>query len=204
MPGPQRQPPDQPTIADVTGVLLAGGRSTRMGQDKATLRVGGRMLAGRVLDALREVFATTLVAGDRPDLATPETPCVADRYPGSALGGIHGALAAAATPWVFVAPCDLAHPDPRLMRHLAQRREGFDVVVPRTDGGLEPVFALYHKNCLPHIERLLSQGSFRVYDFYDHVRTLHVEARDLPDGWRRALLNLNDPRDVRRVAEEEP
>jgi molybdopterin-guanine dinucleotide biosynthesis protein A len=189
-------------VADVTGVLLAGGRSSRMGRDKATLAMQGQRLSDRTLAMLRELFAHVLIAGDRPDLATADIPCIPDRFPGSALGGIHGGLAAATTPWTFVTPCDLAYPDAGLARYLLARRHGHDVVVPRTPAGLEPVFALYHRNCLAPIEKLLVCGNYRIYDFYPEVRVNLVDLQDFPGDWQRALTNLNAPEDLRRLDKE--
>ncbi|KIH75534.1 molybdenum cofactor guanylyltransferase [Geoalkalibacter ferrihydriticus] len=188
--------------SDVTGVILAGGRSRRMGRDKATLRVGGQTLFARTLEMLRGIFPRVLIAGDRPDLAMPETPSVPDIYPGSALGGLHGALSAAQSPWIFVVPCDLAHPDPDLVRFILSHRNGCDLVVPRTPQGLEPVFALYHKNCLPLMEQMLVRGDYRIFDFYRQVHARYLEADSLPAGWQRALLNLNTPDDLRRLDKE--
>lgn len=190
--------------ADVTGVILAGGRSRRMGQDKATLEVAGVTLFDRTLAMLRSLFPCVLIAGDRPDLVRPDVPCVPDIYPGSALGGIHSGLLAASTPWIFVAPCDLAFPDAGLARFILQHRDGYDVVVPRTTGGFEPVFALYHKRCLPAMEEMLAHGACRIYDFYEEMQVRYLDAEELPPGWERSLLNLNTPEDLRRMNKEAP
>lgn len=155
---------------NVCGVILAGGRSRRMGRDKARLEINGQPLFSRTLEMLTGFFDQVLIGGDRSDLATPQVPCVPDLYPGSALGGLHGALSAARTPWIFVVPCDLAHPDPALVRCMLAQRANCDLVVPRTPAGLEPVFALYHKNCLPPMEAMLARGDYRIYDFYPRVR----------------------------------
>lgn len=189
-------------FSDVTGVILAGGRSRRMGQDKATLKVAGLTLFERAHNTLSSVFSQVLIAGDRPDLATAETPCFADIYPGSALGGIHTGLVAAQTPWIFVVPCDLADPDPGLVIHLLSYRHGQDVVVPRSDDGFEPVFALYHKNCLAPMEKMLQHGNFRVYDFYNQVRVRYIDAHELPTNWEKSLLNLNSPKDLADMTRE--
>lgn len=188
---------------DVTGVILAGGRSTRMGRDKATLEVAGETLFARTLSMMRSVFSRLLISGNRPDLARADLPCVPDLYPGSALGGLHGALSAAATPWIFVVPCDLAHPDPTLVRYLLSQRHDCDLIVPRTPEGFEPVFALYHKNCLPLMEQMLARGDFRIYDFYRQSRPRYIDLHQLPADWQRGLINLNTPEDLRRLTEEQ-
>ncbi len=189
---------------EVTGVLLAGGRSQRMGTDKARLWVRDKSLFEHPLAMLQRFFPRVLVAGDRPDLARPGVPVVADRYPGSALGGIHTGLRAATTDWVFVAPCDMPYPNAELVRRLLARRAGVDAVVPRTPQGYEPVFAAYHKRCLSPMESMLRQDQYRIYDFYQRVAIRFLEPPDLPLGWERALLNLNTPDQVSRLQEEGP
>lgn len=200
MQNPHNQTHDDP--ADVTGVILAGGQSRRMGRDKATLSLAGRTLFEHALHALDAVFERVLIAGDRPDLASTAVPCFPDTYPGSTLGGIHGGLKAAQTPWIFVAPCDLAAPDPNLIRHLLPYRHQHEAVVPRTPKGFEPVFALYHKNCLPAMEQMLRTGNYRIYDFYDRIRVRLVEAREMPAGWETSLINLNSPHDLQQLNQE--
>jgi molybdopterin-guanine dinucleotide biosynthesis protein len=189
-------------VEDVTGVILAGGKSRRMGRDKARLPVAGQDLFERVLAVLQGLFPRVLIAGDRPDLARPGLPAFADRYPGSALGGLYTGLQAAATPYIFVAACDMPHPDPELIRTLCALRQGQDLVVIRTADGLEPLFAVYGKNCLEPMRALLEAGNFRIYDFYDQVRVRYVGEEELPAGWRRALSNINTPQDYAALKED--
>lgn len=186
---------------DVTGVLLAGGKSRRMGQDKALLRLAGRPLFERSWELLQQFFSTVIIAGDRPDLVTPEISSVADIYPGSTLGGLHTGLLTATTDWIFVAPCDMPFPDAQIVKLLLQHRNGFDAVVPRTFVGYEPVFALYHKNCLPQIETMLRQNQFRIYDFYQRINMRYLDPPELPSGWQRSLINVNTPDDLAKLKE---
>lgn len=190
---------DSSDAGDVTGVILAGGRSSRMGRDKATLELAGATLFKRTLEVLRSCLPAVLIAGDRPDLARPGVDCHPDVYPGSALGGLYTGLLAATSEWVFVAPCDMPDPDPAIVHLLLARRAGYDVVLPRTAAGLEPLFALYRKSCLAPMRAMLDAGEYRIYDFYDQVRVCYVDEDELPPGWRRALTNVNTPADYRRV-----
>jgi len=189
--------------ADVTGVLLAGGRSRRMGRDKALIDFADAPLFKRSLELLLANFSRVLIAGSRPDLASAAIPVYPDIYPGSALGGLFTGLKAAETDWIFVAPCDMPYPDRRIMELLLQRRHGYDAVVPRTPSGYEPVFALYHKSCLSHMEELLRRGQFRIYDFYQQINICYLDPPDLPPGWQRALINVNTPEDLARIKEKE-
>jgi molybdopterin-guanine dinucleotide biosynthesis protein B/molybdopterin-guanine dinucleotide biosynthesis protein len=190
------------TFPDVTGVILAGGRSSRMGRDKAVLELGGISFFERILSVFRALFPHVLIAGDRPDLAGQDLPCIPDRYPGSALGGLYTGLLAAETPYIFVAACDMPCPDPELIRAIVARRCGYDIVVPRTPAGLEPLFALYGKACLEPMRALLEAKNYRIYDFYPEVRVRYLEPEELPTGWERALVNVNTPEELRRFKEE--
>jgi len=190
-------------IENTTGVLLAGGKSLRMGHDKACIDVGGSTLLSRSLDLLRRYFATVLIAGDRPDLAQTGIPAVPDIYPGSALGGLYTGLKTARTDWIFVAPCDMPYPDARILEMLIKHREGFDAVVPRTPDGYEPVFAVYHKSCLPLMEEMLQQGLFRIYDFYQRINIHYLDWHRMPGGWEQALLNINTPDQLARLKEKQ-
>jgi molybdopterin-guanine dinucleotide biosynthesis protein A len=190
-------------IDDVTGVLLAGGKSRRMGFDKVGIEVGGQSLLARSLELLCRYFSTVLIAGDRPDLARPDIPAIPDIYPGSALGGLYTGLRSARTDWIFVAPCDMPYPDSRILELLLKHREGTDAVVPLTPEGYEPVFALYHKNCLPHMITMLQQNEYRIYDFYKRIRIYYLDWHQMPDGWERALLNINTPEQLEQLREEQ-
>jgi len=194
--------PPQGLCTDVTGVILAGWRSRRIGRDKATLEVAGGALFERVLALFRRFFARVVIAGDRPDLAQTGLPALPDRYPGSALGGLYTGLLAAETPYVFVAACDMPSPDPEIIRTILARRDGCDVVVIRTPAGYEPLFALYGKACLEPMRGLLDAGNYRIYDFYPQVRVCSLEPAQLPPGWEQALVNVNTPEELQRYEEE--
>jgi len=187
---------------DVTGVLLAGGKSRRMGQDKALLQLDGVPLFEHSLTLLQQFFTTILIAGDRPDLSRSKIPALPDIYPGSALGGLHTGLQAAKTDWIFVVPCDMPYPDARLVSLLLRHRTGVDAVVPRTEDGYEPVFALYHKNCLAPMEQLLQQNQYRIYDFYQRIKICYLDPPQLPFDWKRSLINLNTPAQLASVKEK--
>ena len=189
-------------IEDVTGVLLAGGKSSRMGQDKAVLHVNGKPLYEGVLETLQSVFASVIIAGDRPSLAREGVPYFADTYPGSALGGLHTALSNAKTDKVFIAACDLPHADPNIIRLLLSYRHKHDVVVAKVPLGFEPLFAVYDKSGLPLIEDMLQRNSFKLYEFFSLVNVKYVGLDELPAYWQKAFLNINTPEDYAAITAE--
>ena len=188
-------------INDTTGVLLAGGKSTRMGQDKASIELSGTPIYSSALEFLRQHFQAVIIAGDRPDLALEGIPSIADRYPGSALGGLHTGLSATSTDWIFVMPCDLPYPDDRLLKLLYDLREGVDAVVPKTPAGYEPVFAFYHKRCLPIFDEALRNGRNSIFSLYPQLKVSFLEWKDMPRGWEKSLLNINTREELLKIGE---
>ncbi|GLI38341.1 molybdenum cofactor guanylyltransferase [Geobacter hydrogenophilus] len=189
-------------LSDVAGVILVGGRSRRMGRDKALIPLGGKPLVERVIDAFRPVFTRTLLVGDRGErFACYGLPVFPDIHPGSALGGLYTGLVRSGTPYVFVSACDVPWPDPQVVARLCSLREGFDVVVPRTVGGIDPLFAVYGTGCLPAMERMLREGNYRIYDFYPEVRTRYVEQTELADLVTpgRTFVNVNTPEEFETI-----
>jgi len=188
---------------DITGVLLAGGASQRMGYDKALIKLEGDALYTRALELLRLYFRTIIIAGDRPDLSCPGIQAIPDIYPGSALGGLYTSLRSVKTDWIFVSPCDMPYPDHRILELLIANRNGFDAIVPRTPEGYEPVFAVYHKKCLPVMEAMLKRGEYRIYDFYQKIKVHYLYWHQMPEGWERSLLNLNTPEQLEQFRREQ-
>ena len=179
---------------EITGVILVGGQSRRMGKDKAFLRLEGKPLLGRILEAFRESFGRVVLVGNREErFADYGLPVLPDLYPGSALGGIYTALFYASTRYVFVSSCDIPFPNPELIRHLCSRRAGADAVVPRTHQGYEPLFALYSKSCLGPIKELLDSGDCCAYGYYPKVKVRYVAPREIArfDRDGRSLINVN-------------
>lgn len=191
--------------SDITGVILVGGKSRRMGQDKAFLPIDGVPILERVLEVFTESFAQLLLVGDRPErFARYHLPVVPDIYPGSALGGLYTGLYHATTEHVFVSSCDLPFPSAGLIRYLCSLKEGFDAVVPVTEQGYEPLFALYAKSCLGPIRALLEQGECCAYGYYAGIRPRYVPQAEFSHLCRadHCFLNLNTPDQFRRLEQE--
>jgi molybdopterin-guanine dinucleotide biosynthesis protein A len=189
---------------DCTGILLAGGRATRMGgAPKGLLRAGGEPIATRSLALFARLFGRALVVANEPGpYAALGVPVVPDLVAGrGAPGGLHAALRAAGTPWVFAAGCDMPFLDERAVRFLAARRDGVDAVLVRAGGRLEPLHAFWSAGCLPALDALLAGGQPSLRDVVAAVRARIVEEPE----WRtvdpalRSLENVNTPEDAARL-----
>ncbi len=189
---------------DVTGVVLAGGQSRRMGADKASMMVGGKPMIAHAIDRLREVLPEVVVVAKdvcRLDLAGVRVIADAVSDKTGALVGIYSALKAAKTPYVFVVACDMPHIRPELVRWMVETCQGCDAFVPRIGSAIEPLFALYSRNCLPFIEKRLGDNDLRVRGFFDDVNTVYAEERDLRtyDPGLTSLVNINTMEDLQNV-----
>lgn len=187
---------DKDNRLDITGVILVGGKSRRMGKDKAFLEFSGKPLFERVLGIFLESFRHTVLVGDRRErFAGYGLPVLEDILPGSPLGGLYTGLHHAPTDYVFVSPCDLPFPNGGILDRICSLRNGFDVVVPATRNGLEPLFALYSRKCLEPMRRLLESGNLRIYDFYPQVRVRYVPSEEMAqlDEEGKSFVNINTP-----------
>lgn len=194
---------ENPCIQKLSGAILAGGKSRRMGRDKALLTVDGIPLIEHTRSLLRHYCTEVFIAGERPDLATDEFPAYADQFPGSSLGGVHTALKHAVNDWVLVAACDLVRPSALLLRALlSARTKDCAAVVPVTPKGPEPLFALYHRCCLQQVEAMLTGGELTVQRLFERIEYVGVNVERLVDDWRALLGNVNTPADLVHYTQE--
>ncbi|MBI3978846.1 MAG: molybdenum cofactor guanylyltransferase [Chloroflexi bacterium] len=191
----------------MTGIVLAGGQSARLGRNKALEPIGGRLLLHRVLDRLAAVCAALVVVVRDEDWVSPHLAgrparVVPDVYPGlGALAGIFAGLQAARHEYTFACACDMPFLSSPLIQFLQSLASGFDVVIPVVGGREEPMHAVYSKRCQDPMEKRLCQGGARVIDFFPDVRVRYV-AEDEIRGFDPHLLsffNVNTPADLERA-----
>ena len=187
-------------IADCTAIVMAGGKSQRMGGDKATTRLGEQTLLQRVVDIVQPLFAELRVSvrAPRPDLPWPQ---ISDRHQDAGpLAGLCAALEDARTPWIFALATDMPFVKPALIELLAQRRAGFDAVVPVADGHPQPLAAFYSATCLETIRALLDadDGQRSLRAALDRLNVCYVGESDLlaADPGRRSFFDLDTPQDL--------
>ena len=185
--------------AGTTAIVLAGGRSSRMGRDKAWLPIAGQPLVARVA-ALLDALVDEVVVVAAPGQRLPPVPARIARdavpWEGPARGLQEGLLRASGDV-AFVTACDAAFLQPSLIRHLLSRIPGHDVVVPCWHGRWQPLHAVYRVSVLPVLSALLAEGERRPAALFDRVRTCRVEAQEVlrfdPEGF--SFWNINTPED---------
>ncbi|WP_224984500.1 molybdenum cofactor guanylyltransferase [Geomonas agri] len=182
---------------DVTGVILAGGQSSRMGSNKALLPYGNGLLIDNIHRLLAPLFGEMLIAAnDQETYAFVGCRVVPDRYRGlGALSGLHAALAGSRTPYIFAVACDMPFLDLELIRALVALRHEADVVIPEGDMGPEPLHAVYATACLPQVEAALQENRRRMVSFFPAVRVLTMAPDRVAafDPTFASFCNVNTP-----------
>ena len=193
---------------NVTGIILAGGKSSRLGRDKASEIVNEKPLLQWVTDRLEEVAAEIVVVkanGQQlPPLDTRGPLTVAeDLLPGRGpLAGIHSGLQSASHDLSIAAGCDMPLLCVPLLRELCRLAEGYDVVMPTRKSRPQPLHAVYRQNCVEAIEKELRAGRLKVISFLDAVRVRYVGEDEWAsfDSEGLSFFNVNSDDDLKQAA----
>jgi molybdopterin-guanine dinucleotide biosynthesis protein A len=188
----------------VSAAIMAGGKSKRMGQDKAWIELDGEPLVKRVADVLAEVADEVLIVANDPKYERLGLRVVRDRWPdGGALGGIATGVGAATHDTVLVAACDMPFLSADVWRVLLGHVGEADVVVPKVGEELETLHAIYAKSCVPHMARAIAENRLRVISFFDAVSVKTIEEPELRavDPTLRAFTNVNTPEELATALE---
>ncbi|MDZ4203021.1 MAG: molybdenum cofactor guanylyltransferase [Gallionella sp.] len=189
-------------IADCSALILAGGESRRMGQDKASLVLDGRTLLQSVAATLQPLFAEIIVSvrQPRPDIDLPQV-CDDAAHAGP-LAGLAAGLERATSPWLFAVACDMPFITPPLIEHLARQRADWQAVVPMVGGYPQPLAAFYATSCLGEVRRLLGgSGRHSLRALLDSLRVRYVDEAEMlaADPQLRSFFDLDTPQDVERA-----
>jgi len=184
-------------IKDVSGVVLAGGRSTRYGKNKALVKLHGIPLIERVLDVMRPIFRSVIIITNTPDeYSYLELPMYQDIMKGlGPLGGIFTGLRVIPDNAGFFVACDMPFLNQGLIRHIVEIKAEFDVVVPRISGNMEALHALYRTGCQSNIQGLINSRIYQVFRFFNEVSVRYVDEDEVRifDPDLRSFLNINRP-----------
>jgi len=190
----------------ITGVILAGGKGTRFGGNKALIRINGQPLIEWIIERYQGIFDEILISANDPssyELTGIKT--VKDMVPHKGpLMGIYSCLKESAHEQIFVSACDMPFIRIPLVNHMVRQSEGYDVVVPCIgENKLEPLHAIYRKSCLPAMERSIESGHKRVISFFPDVRVYTMEKEELlrHDPELYSFFNINTRKDLKKARE---
>jgi molybdopterin-guanine dinucleotide biosynthesis protein A len=166
-----------------------------MGANKALLQFGGQRLIEGLLSKIRPLFPEVLIiANDSAAYADLGVPVLPDRIPEKgSLGGIYTAVHHSRFPQTFCVACDMPLANPAVIAYLRDQAPGYDVVVPQTDDGYQPLHAIYSKNCLPHMEAMIRADSLKIDRLFPRVRLRTVKSEELRllDPSLHGFVNVN-------------
>lgn len=196
----------------VTGIILAGGKSSRLGRDKAWEDVGGQRIIDRVIGALQSSCHEVLIIGDRPErqneLSLPK--CIqyrSDDLKGrGSIGGLYTGLKASDTLWSLVVACDMPFISRELIRFMLSiiSKNRCDAIVPVINGRYQPTHALYNSTCIPFIEKNISSGNFRMDSYFDEIylEEISEDVINSIKGAELSFFNVNTEDDLFTAREQ--
>lgn len=199
--------------SSVSGIILAGGDSRRMGGiNKALLQVGGRPIIEREAEVLCRVFQEVVLITNTPeDFRFLDLPMFRDLFPGKgALGGLYTGLMSIKARQGVLVGCDMPFLNGRILSRLAELATAGrqDVLIPRINGRLQPMHAVYSKGCVAHIVEHMHTSDLTILNFFHAVDVVEVQQADLSrfDLHCRFVMNINTPADLeraRQIADQE-
>lgn len=183
----------------MTGIVLSGGESRRMGSDKAFLRIAGLPLIEHVLRALRQVTDRIIIVSNNPEAyRSYEAELTADACDKrGSLVGIYSGLLRSRDEYNIIVACDMPFLNPRLLSYMAGLAAGQDLVLPMVGEAIEPLHAVYRRTLLPLIEDRVKRGRLKIRDVFAgrRIRYITEEEIDRFDPARRSFVNLNTARE---------
>ena len=189
---------------DTSCIILAGGKSIRLGRDKILEKVGSTSLLEQVIsrvDSLsKEIVIVTAEERTFPQLAErPKVKIVSDIIPGKgSLGGIYTGLVTSESQFNLVVAADMPFLNQPLLRYMLEVSDGFDFILPRVNTFYEPLHAIYSQNCIEPIESLIKRGRKVIIELFDYVKVKYIEAEEINrfDPQHLSFFNINTKDDL--------
>ena len=184
----------------MTGIILSGGKSLRMGENKAFIEIKGVPIIQRIYTLFKELFHEVIIVTNQIELFKKfDSKIYSDLLPDKgALGGLYTGLFFSNFHYSFCVACDMPFLNKSLVQYLIKRIGDEDVIVPRTKDGLQPLHAIYSKNCLDPIKEIIEQGKFKIIDIFHRVQVNIIEEADFIslDPLRESFINVNTPKEL--------
>ncbi len=181
----------------ITGIILAGGKSKRMGTDKTYIKLNGKTLLERSVELIQPFCKTILISSNNPSHKKNEWKIIPDEILDCGpIGGIYSCLKHPKTDWNFIISVDSVFVEPEFIKFLISEIEDFDAVVPIHTKGKEPLIALYHKNCLVEIEKMIQSKKFKMHNLLNVIETNFVDTQIWVEKYPKLFHNLNRPEDL--------
>jgi molybdopterin-guanine dinucleotide biosynthesis protein A len=190
-------------VEGVTGIVLAGGKSSRFGSNKALALFNGTPLIERTTSALGRVFKNLMIITNSPlEYSYLRIPLYQDIIKGMGpVGGLYTGLEALDDDWAFFCACDMPFINEGLVRYMTGLKEGYDAVVPKLDWKIEPLHALYSKRCVQAMKDLIIKKEFQAIRAFDSISVRFVGEEEIKqfDPELKTFLNVNRQDELNRI-----
>lgn len=190
-------------LLPMTGIILAGGKSSRMGRNKAFLEWEGRPLIERTLDIFTSVFAEVLISANNPELYSQyDLKVVPDNFlEMGPMGGLEACLKVAKYEYSFFAACDMPFLEEEVIRFMAAQLGDEKILVPKIQEKIHPLHAFYHRDCQKELEAHLQDGHLKMTEFVKGNNTKYLTEGELGEfpNICQVLTNMNTPEDFSRL-----
>ena len=187
---------------NITGIILAGGKNSRMGVNKAFLEIDGKRLIDNILSIYQSIFSEIIIVTNDPFPYREflDTIIVTDIYKKKgSLGGIYTGLFYAVNDYSFIAACDMPYLNKDFILYMIEQVGKNDIIVPELSEGFQALHAIYSRRCLPAIKKMILADKLKIIGLYKEMRLLRITEEKIKpfntDG--RLFLNINTPEDLK-------
>jgi len=194
---------------DISSIILAGGKSLRLGHDKILEKIGDKSLLEQVvfhIDSFSKkiIIVTAHERTFAPLAKHPKVKIVSDIFPGQgSLGGIYTGLVESSSFYNLVVAADMPFLNESLLRYMIDSSDGYDFILPRLNNFFEPLHAVYSRNCIAPIKSLMEQGKKVIVELFDYVKVRYIEAEEVErfDPKHLSFFNINTKEDLELARE---
>jgi molybdenum cofactor guanylyltransferase len=186
--------------ADLSGFILAGGKSSRMGTDKALIVFQNEPLLVRMINQIEPFCNQVFISGSNPDYSGFDAPLIPDVFPECGpISGLYSCLKSSSSGWNLIVSVDSPFVNEELLSLLLSHATGCDCVIPQHESGVEPLIGIYHKKSLPVIEDMIHFGDFKLMNLLAKLNTKHLDCNPLILKYPRLFFNLNSLEDFQSI-----
>ncbi len=189
---------------NITCAILAGGSSSRIGRDKATIMINGKSLIRHVFEKIQELFQEiVIVSSNHSGFTDINVPVINDILPvRSPMVGIVSALLYSSNPYIFVCACDMPFLHKKTIKYMVDKIGGEDIIIPKTEKGFEPLCALYNRACIPHMLKSVGCNELKIAGVFPSLNVKILD--DNPSFYyngNSVFTNINTLKDLNQLTE---
>jgi molybdenum cofactor guanylyltransferase len=184
----------------ISGFILSGGKSRRMGTDKALLSFQGKSLLKHMINLIEPMCDRVVISGQNSDYTSFGVEMIADLYSNCGpIAGIFSALKYSVSDWNLIVSVDVPFVNDELFLSLISNIGDYDCIIPKTNSGVEPLIGLYHRQALPLIEKMLKSEDYRITNLLSKLNTQYLDCTHLIEKYPRLFMNINRLEDYQSI-----